>query len=240
MEAQRFPDDYDGILAGAPAYYWTNMVSAGMQKVKFITRDAASYIPPAKIPAIAAAVNAACDAADGIKDGIIDDPRRCNFKAESLLCKSGDADSCLTQPQVESLKTIYAPVLNAAGKQIYPGTLPGGEEGGGGWGLWLLGKSPEKTLSYAFTTGYFKDMVYSNPQWDYKSFNLNAGRRRIQMLIPSFASSWCPGCSIAPAVRGRAASASSGIVPAPALTIRSTTSTWVWSNGLKKVWRHNR
>ncbi len=175
MEAQRFPDDYDGILAGAPAYYWTNMVSAGMQKVKFITRDAASYIPPAKIPAIAAAVNAACDAADGIKDGIIDDPRRCNFKAESLLCKSGDADSCLTQPQVESLKTIYAPVLNAAGKQIYPGTLPGGEEGGGGWGLWLLGNSPEKTLSYAFTTGYFKDMVYSNPQWDYKSFNLDAG-----------------------------------------------------------------
>jgi feruloyl esterase len=175
MEAQRFPYDYDGILAGAPAYYWTNMVAGGMQKVQRITHSPNTYIPPAKIPAIAAAVNAACDAADGVKDGIVNDPRHCNFKPESLLCKSTESDTCLTQPQVDSLKTIYAPVLNASGKQIYPGTLPGGEDGPGGWALWLLGTAPDKTLSYAFTTGYFKDMVYGNPAWDYSTFNLDTG-----------------------------------------------------------------
>jgi hypothetical protein len=139
--------------------------------VKIFTRSAGSYIPPAKIPAIASAVNAACDASDGVKDGILDDPRQCNFKPETLLCKAAESDACLTQPQIDSLKTIYAPTLDSAGKELYPGTLPGGERGPGGWSLWLLGTAPDKTLSYAFTTNYFKDMVYGNPQWDYKTFN---------------------------------------------------------------------
>jgi len=175
MEAQRYPQDYDGILAGAPAYEWTNMVSAGMVKVKALTESTATYIPPAKIPAIAAAVREACDAADGLKDGILNDPRSCHFKPESMLCKAGETDSCLTQLQIASLKTLYEPVKDASGKQIYPGTLPGAEEGPGGWALWLLGTSPEKTLSYAFTTHYFEDMVYGDPRWSYKSFNLEDG-----------------------------------------------------------------
>ena len=77
MEAQRFPDDYDGILAGAPANYWTHLLTSALWDAQATTNDPASYIPASKIPAIAAAVNAACDAKDGVTDKILNDPRQC-------------------------------------------------------------------------------------------------------------------------------------------------------------------
>ncbi len=175
MEAQRFPRDYDGILAGAPAYYWTNMIASGMHKVQALTRNDASYIPAAKVPAIAAAVRAACDASDGVTDGILNDPRTCRFKPETLLCTSTVSDTCLTQPQVNTLKTFYAATFDAHGKRVYPASVPGGEDGPGGWAEWVVGSAPDKGLSYLFTTGYFKNMVYQDPAWNYQKFNLDEG-----------------------------------------------------------------
>lgn len=175
MEAQRFPDDYDGILAGAPAYVWTNLVTSGVHKMQALLLDPASYIPPAKIETIATAVNAACDAADGVKDGILNDPRQCHFQPETLLCKGADADTCLTQPQVTALQALYAPTRDDAGRQVYPATPPGGEAGQGGWIQWVVGTAPGKSLGYFFGTGYFSDMVYENPRWDYKTFTVSAG-----------------------------------------------------------------
>jgi feruloyl esterase len=76
MEAQRYPADYDGILAGAPAHAWTKLLTTAVWHTRALTSDDASFIPPEKIPAIAAAVNAACDAEDGVTDGLLTDPRR--------------------------------------------------------------------------------------------------------------------------------------------------------------------
>src|SRR5262245_20566553 len=106
MEAQRFPTDYDGIIAGAPANYWSRLLTAGMV-MQGITLDGDGYIPASKLPAITAAVMNACDEQDGVKDGLLTDPRQCKFDPAVMICKSGDADSCLTAGQAKALKQIY-------------------------------------------------------------------------------------------------------------------------------------
>jgi Tannase and feruloyl esterase len=85
MEAQRYPADYDGIIAGAPASFWTHLLASGVWDMRALSD--AGWIPPAKLPAIESATLAACDALDGVKDGVIDDPSRCRFDAATLLCK---------------------------------------------------------------------------------------------------------------------------------------------------------
>ncbi len=173
MEAQRYPDDYDGILAGAPANYWTHLLASALYDAQTTTLDPASYIPTSKIPTIAKAVNNSCDAKDGVTDGVLNDPRQCHFDPASLLCKAVDSDACLTQPQVTALKKLYEGAHDSKGNQIFPGFLPGGEEGGGGWPLWITGAGPGKSLLFAFGGGFFSDMVYEKPDWDYKKTNLD-------------------------------------------------------------------
>src|SRR5215471_8867248 len=176
MEAQRYPDDYDGILAGAPANYWTRLLTLAAADTEALTKDAASFIPAAKIPAIAAAVNAACDATDGVKDEILNDPRQCKFDPATIECGVvEESDKCLTAAQVATLKTLYRGLQGAKGNQIFPGYLPGAESGQGGWGLWITGPAPAKSLMAAFAKGYFSNFVYEKPDWDFGSFNVDAG-----------------------------------------------------------------
>lgn len=173
MEAQRFPEDYDGILAGAPANFWTHLLLGAMWDVQATTLDPTSYIPASKLPAISAAVLVACDAQDGLADGILDDPRQCHFDPATLLCKGADSPSCLTAPQVTALKKIYAGPHDSAGHRVFPGFVPGGEEGPGGWGLWITGPAPGRSLLSFFGVGYFSDMVYEKSDWDPKTFNVD-------------------------------------------------------------------
>jgi hypothetical protein len=173
MEAQRYPADYDGILSGAPANFWSHLVSSALWDAQATTLDPASYIPASKLPAIAHAVVEACDARDGVKDGILNDPRQCHFEPKSMLCKSADSDSCLTEKQATALGKLYSGAKDAQGHQIFPGFLPGAEEGGGGWGLWITGPEPGKSLLFAFGYGYFSDMVYSDAAWNYKTTNFD-------------------------------------------------------------------
>jgi feruloyl esterase len=173
MEAQRFPQDYDGILAGAPANFWTHLLVDAMWVVQATTLDQPSYIPAGKLPAIGAAVLAACDAQDGVADGILNDPRQCHFDPATLLCKGADSNSCLTAPQVTALEKIYAGPRDSAGNHLFPGYLPGAEEGPGGWGLWITGSGPGRSLLSFFGTQFFTDMVYEQAGWDYKTFNLD-------------------------------------------------------------------
>ena len=175
MEAQRFPDDYDGILAGAPAYHWTALLTAAVTGAQALTQTPASYIPSSKLPAIASAVLASCDASDGVKDGIINDPRTCHFDPSVLLCKGADSDSCLTAPQITALKSLYAGARSSSGDQIYPGLLPGAETGPGGWATWITGSKLGDSAIFAYGTGYFSNMVYADPHWDYKTFNVDDG-----------------------------------------------------------------
>jgi feruloyl esterase len=173
MEAQRFPADYDGIIAGAPANFWTHLLSSALWDAQALTEQPASYIPSSKLPAIAAAVQTACDAQDGVADGILNDPRQCRFQPSSLECKNGDSDNCLTAAQVTALKKLYQGAHDSHGREIYPGFLPGSELGNGGWQTWITGSGPGKSLLFAFANGYFSDMVYDNSRWDYRSASLD-------------------------------------------------------------------
>jgi hypothetical protein len=175
MEAQRFPEDYDGIIAGAPANYWTHLLTKALADSQVTTLDPASYIPAGKVPALARAVNSACDAQDGVTDGVLKDPRQCKFDPAVLLCKAEDSNECLTAPQVTALKKLYEGPRDAKGALIFPGYLPGAEEGEGGWGLWITGKAPGQSLMFTFGTGYFSNMVYAKSDWDYKNTKVDDG-----------------------------------------------------------------
>src|SRR5579864_8453678 len=106
MEAQRFPADYDGVIAGAPANFWTHLLASALYGIQASTLDPASYLPASKLPAIAAAVDAACDRQDGVADGILNDPRQCRFDPAKLVCKDADSDRCLTRAQAKTLKQL--------------------------------------------------------------------------------------------------------------------------------------
>ena len=173
MEAQRYPADYDGIIAGAPANNWTPMLSAALHGYQ--TLDGPGYIPGAKAPAIAKAVVAACDVGKGdVADGVIDDPPQCHFNPEVMLCKGTESDSCLTAPQIASLKAIYAGLKDPSGKLIFPGIPPGAEDGEGGWGLWIFGKEQGKSLMAFFANGYFTNMVYDSKDWNFRTANVDS------------------------------------------------------------------
>ena len=172
MEAQRFPADYDGILAGAPANNWTKMVAATIDVTKVFIGNPAGYISSVKLPAITAAVLAQCDAQDGLKDGVLNDPRSCHFDPATLLCKQGDELSCLTAPQVASLKKIYAGGADGAGNLIFPGLMPGDETHL--WKSWLVGDGPNPSL---YTQNYFRYMVFGDPIWDALTANVDAAVR---------------------------------------------------------------
>lgn len=175
MEAQRFPADYDGILAGAPANFWTHLLTTALANAQATTLDSASYIPSSKLPSLARAVDAACDAQDGVSDGVLNDPRQCKFDPASLLCKAGDSNECLTAPQITALKKLYEGPHDASGSLIFPGYLPGAEDGPSGWGAWITGTEPGKSLLFAFGGGYFSNMVYEKSDWDYKSTKVGDG-----------------------------------------------------------------
>jgi hypothetical protein len=173
MEAQRYPADYTGIVAGDPAWYATHLAASQVWNVQAIMASQDSYIPANKLPAIEAAVLNKCDVLDGVKDGVINDPMKCHFDPKVLLCKGAESDGCLTGPQVEALQKIYAGPKSSTGEQIFPGLFPGGETGPGGWGSWILGSQPGKSLIYAFGVGGLAKLVYQDPSWDFRRFNFD-------------------------------------------------------------------
>ncbi|MBI3491841.1 MAG: tannase/feruloyl esterase family alpha/beta hydrolase, partial [Acidobacteria bacterium] len=111
-EAQKFPADYDGIIAGAPANYMTHLLTHSIWVAQAAHSDPASAIPGEKFPAIHKAAVDACDALDGVKDGVIEDPARCHFDPKAVQCTGDDSPTCLTAPQVEAARKIYAPAKN--------------------------------------------------------------------------------------------------------------------------------
>jgi feruloyl esterase len=163
MEAQRYPTDYDGILAGAPAIYASRLQGMQVWAAQAVHKDEASYIPPGKYPVIHDAVLQQCDAIDGVKDGVLEDPTKCKFDPKVLTCKEGDTPSCLTAPQVEAARKLYAgPKDSRTGRSAFPGLEPGSELG---WNT-LAGPQP-MTLA----TDMYKYLVLNDPNWDFKTIN---------------------------------------------------------------------
>ena len=173
MEAQRYPEDYDGLIAGDPANNWTRFYAGGHLWYSIATmKDPESYIPAAKVAILASAVNEACDATDGVRDGVLNDPRTCRFDPAVLTCKSGqDPGACYTPKQVKAIKDIWAGASTSSGELVYPGLAPGGEAGTGGWASWTTGTAPFTGSHWLAAEGFFKYMVFNDPSWDFRSFN---------------------------------------------------------------------
>jgi len=177
MEAQRFPDDFDGIIAGAPANDFTHLMSGEVWNEQATLANPASYIPFNKLPAITAAALAACDAQDGVVDGIINDQGRCHFDPSSLLCTGAESASCLTAPQLDALGKIYSGARNPrTGEQIFPGYSPGAESfnlGRGSWSLWITGAAPGSAQQFSEANPFFANMMFEDPKWDFRTFNFD-------------------------------------------------------------------
>jgi feruloyl esterase len=169
MEAQRFPDDFDGIVAGAPAYLLAFLNSFKHTWQYRANTDAAGspIVTAEKAAVLHAAVIAACDARDGVEDGLLFDPRDCAFDPAALLCPNdADAPDCLTQAQVDAAKRLYAAPIDANGVRYYPAaTLPYGSElrwaGGGPPG----GGSFDKTIADVYLGSLSLPLPWQDADW---------------------------------------------------------------------------
>jgi feruloyl esterase len=166
MEAVRYPEDFDGIIAGAPA---NNQFQLGAWRINLdttIRKDPRRIVPRNKMLMLNRAVLAACDALDGVKDGLLSDPRKCHFDPSTLLCRDANNDSCLTASQVEAVKLAYAPVTKRNGELIYPGLVPGGEAD---WPISAFAGAPDPG---AIDLGIFRYVAHEDPNWDWRAFDL--------------------------------------------------------------------
>ncbi len=176
MEAQRFPEDYDGIVAGAPGNYWIGLMTGEMWSGLATTRVPGQDLPREKLPALGAAVREACDAIDGLEDGLIDDPRACDFDPGVLECLGPDGPGCLTTGQVTAARAIYAgPTRPSTGEQLFPGYTLGSEyveapDGLGGWGAYWAGIAEPG----GSTADFIRYSVFEDPEYDVMRFDFDA------------------------------------------------------------------
>jgi len=163
-EAQRFPDDYDAIAAGAPANPWTRLMSAFVWNSRVV---AAAPLPASKLAILTQAVMSQCDKLDGVQDGVLENPKACRFDPGAVQCKAGDRADCLTPAEVATARKIYAGPTTRAGKSIYPGFPPSGEAVG--WDGWITGP---KASQGRFGTEFYRYMVFGDPRWDAAGFDI--------------------------------------------------------------------
>lgn len=187
-EAQRYPGDYDGIVAGAPA---NNRIrqTFGFLASWIATHDAAGapLLTPAKLALLTRSATAACDANDGLKDGLIDDPRRCTFDPATLACKAGaDETSCLSAPQVAAVQRMYEGTNSPkTGALIYTGWPRGseafGETANQGWRQYVTDpKEPSRV-------GVFKYFLFHNPSWDFRTIDWDRDLAYAEQQLPHLA-----------------------------------------------------
>ena len=186
MEAQRYPDDFDGIIAGAPAYNITNIAGAFIRNIQAVFPKPDSARTPVvtadNLALIERAALDRCDAADGVRDTVIDAPTKCRFSLNAVKACPADtaAADCLTRAQRRAIAAIYAPT-KAAGKEIYPGQPLGAEHDPEGWRQWITGvddgmlaatKGQASSLQAVFGPEVFKYFVFGDPAWDYTKYDL--------------------------------------------------------------------
>jgi Tannase and feruloyl esterase len=175
MSAQRYPEDFDAILAGAPANDHLYLHAGDMARMIDIFKDPEGLIPQAKQTMLAKAVMNACDALDGVTDSLITNPMACKFDPAVLQCKSGDAADCLTSKQVATAKRLYAPAKTAKGELIFPGYAYGGESGYN-----VMRGAPGPGVDIAtnpvpgdLQLGTYRYLAHQDPNWDWKAFNID-------------------------------------------------------------------
>jgi hypothetical protein len=167
MEARRFPDDYDGIIAGAPAAGWSKLMTFFAWNAQ-----AARRAPELedKLQLVQDAVIARCDALDGVKDQLLENPASCPFDPAELQCKNNDGADCLSAAEVTALRKIYSGPRLRDGTQVYAGMPVGGEALPGNWKDWIASDESKQAM---FATETFRWMVYGNPEWDIDRFDID-------------------------------------------------------------------
>lgn len=164
MEAQRFPADYDGIVAGAPANNWTRLMAGDFDGTLAVFKDAASNLPPSALGILYRGALAACDSVDGVTDGVLDDPRRCTFDPATVQCAVNQKpESCLTPAQVEAARRVYRGLKDPTTRaQLYPGLAAGSEP------FW---PNRDPANPFPIPISHYKWLVFADPNWDWKTFD---------------------------------------------------------------------
>jgi feruloyl esterase len=177
-EAQQFPDDYDGVIAGSGPLDWNGILTQQLWAALQVQRNGKQtpgYIAPERYPMITAAALAQCDMLDGLKDGLATDPRRCPTTLRQLQCRGGDTANCLSAPQVEAIERTYAPLVDpATGAFVFDGLEPTGEVG------WISPLGPDGGPG-AHVLGYFS-AIFGQPNWDWRSFDFHTDLARARSL----------------------------------------------------------
>ncbi len=178
QEARRYPTDFNGVIAGAPAAlieYLAGFFEAWLANADF-DANGRQILPADKLPMLHNAVLAQCDGKDGLVDGQIDDPRACTFDPGTLVCPGTDASTCLTVAQVKVVRSVYSGPVDDGGKHLYPGGAPLGSELA--WSPWFIPLSPtapsRSTLASGIAAGWLKYLGFpTNPPL---SFTLDHAR----------------------------------------------------------------
>ncbi len=160
-EAQRFPEDYDAIIAGAPANNWSPLMSLA---IHIEANLGPGGLSPAKLGVLNEAAIAACDSGDGVSDRVIGSPEGCNFDPAQLQCEDDDGASCLTASEVDAARRIYEGVLTSSGETVMPGTGPGSEPEWGGYA------SP----GFRIGSSYFRHVIKNDDTWQATQFEVDA------------------------------------------------------------------
>jgi hypothetical protein len=186
MEAQRFPGDFDGIVAGAPAYNFSGLLTLGAYDMQALNAPG-GYLNGDKLKALEAAALAQCGGGTYIAD-----PLACHFDPARIACPAGeDRPDCLTGAQLATARTLYRGLVSANGKLRYPGYSPGGEAEPGSWKVWITGAARDqigKALIHGFSTGFWGGFVFGDPNYDILKLDIAGAPRqaaRIAAIVNS-------------------------------------------------------
>lgn len=162
-EAQEFPEDFDGLIVGAPAFNFNNLMSRSAS-IWAITGAPGSptFLTAEEWALVHEDAYRQCDHLDGVKDGVIEDTNLCQYRAESLLCTGNSTQSCLSPQQVETVNAVFSPLHGVNGAFVAPRMVPGAN---GSWGALFSGQP------FAYSTEWFKYVVYEDANWDPSTVN---------------------------------------------------------------------
>lgn len=183
IEVERYPNDFDGVIAGAPAAHLSLMPGVFLKNVREDFPTPAYYAHPVitreNLDLLAGKILEACDAIDGVRDGILTDPRDCKFRLSSIRSCAGGrpAADCLTAAERSAIARIYAPATDEKGHVVYPGQPFGGENLPGGWAIWIVGNDSaflrsehQPSLQMAFMTEGAKYLILGDSAWNYSTY----------------------------------------------------------------------
>jgi feruloyl esterase len=186
VEAEKFPTDFNGIVAGDPAI--GDPIAGFNWNDQALLKSSAGYLSPSDIELVDQTVLAECDGLDGVADGLIQDPRKCHFDPKSLMCRGSSKTNCLNNQQVKTLQAIYSGAVTNGNAPLYPGYMASDPGGPDGWAEWITGfVSPQfgvanpwgsaptslevAPFQWSFQDQFMKYFVFDDPTYDSLVFN---------------------------------------------------------------------